>query len=68
MKLQNPPSEYMKGREVERNRALEQADNENHKRNRDIEVGAGRLILTDDITNARFEVYVSSGSIGVRAL
>lgn len=68
MKLQHPPSEYAQTREVERNRALEQADNENHKRNRDVEIGGGRLIVKDDTTNARYEIYVSSGVIGVRAL
>lgn len=46
MKLQTPPTEYMKTREIELNRAIEQADGENHKRNRDIEVGGGRVIVT----------------------
>ena len=56
--------------EVERvrNREIERADRENHKRNRDVEVGAGRLILTSP-NGTRYEVTVADdGTLGTSAL
>lgn len=46
MKLVIASPRYDVSRETERNRQLEAADRENHKRGRDIEVNPGRLILT----------------------
>jgi hypothetical protein len=43
-------------------RALQQADAENHKRGRDIEVGRGRLILTSP-GGKRFDVAVSDTGV-----
>ena len=44
---------------------IEQADDENHKRNRDVEMGDGRLILTDESTGTRYRVYVNMGVLMV---
>jgi hypothetical protein len=46
MKLPAPAPRYEPTRESERNRQIEQADLENHKRGRDMYVAPGRLILT----------------------
>jgi len=45
MKLPPPAPRYDPPREAERNRLLEQADRDNHKRGRDIYVSPGRLIM-----------------------
>ena len=44
--------------DAEWRRKLEQADAANHKRNQDIEVGGGRVILTSP-NGTRYEVTVS---------
>ena len=54
--------------EVERNRQIEAADRLNHKKGQDIEVGDGRLILTDETSGTRYEVYVDNASLLVRQL
>jgi len=46
MKLPRPPSTYTVTYESQRNLLLEMDSNANLKRNRDLEVGEGRLILT----------------------
>lgn len=49
-------------------RKLEGADAENHKKNRDIEVGEARLILTSP-NGTRYEVSVdNTGTISATAL
>jgi hypothetical protein len=45
--------------EAARNRQLEQADSENHKRGRDIEVGQARVILTSP-NGTRYALVVSN--------
>ena len=68
MKLANPPAGYSPTAEQERNRAISQADKENHKRNRDLEVGVARLILTSP-NGTRWNVAVSdAGTITATAL
>lgn len=59
MRLQNPSANYNARLEIERNRQIEQADAENHKRNRDVEVGIGRLILTSD-DGTRYELELAN--------
>lgn len=66
MRLPDPGAGYSAALERARNRVLEQADLENHKRNRDVEIGQGRLILTDESTGTRHEIYVDEGAIGLR--
>jgi hypothetical protein len=46
MKLPSPAPRYEPTRESERNRQIEKADLENHKRGRDLYVSPGRLLLT----------------------
>lgn len=46
MKLPAPSMRYEPSRESERNRQLEQADLENHKRGRDVYISPGRLFMT----------------------
>jgi hypothetical protein len=45
MKLPAPPSRYDPSREADRNRLLEQADLQNHKRGRDLFVAPGRVVI-----------------------
>lgn len=46
MKLPSPSPRYEPSRESARNRQLEQADLENHKRGRDLFVSPGRFLIT----------------------
>ena len=48
--------------DAEWRRKLEQADAANHKRNQDVEVGGGRLILTSE-DGARYEVDVTNDGL-----
>ena len=63
MRLQNPGSAYTVSQEMERNRQIEQADGENHKRGRNIEVGVAAIILTDEITGERRELVLRNGAL-----
>lgn len=63
MKLQNPSPQYNRAHELERNRALELADTQNHKRGRDLEVGDNRLILVDQITGERRQIALRNGAL-----
>lgn len=54
--------------ERERNRQIEAADRENHKKNQIIEVGSGALVLTSP-DGARWEIVVSNaGAISATSL
>jgi hypothetical protein len=67
MRLRNPAPGYNRAHELERNRAIELADMQNHKHGRDVEIGANgeRLILTSS-NGVRYEVYVdTSGALQV---
>lgn len=46
MRLRVPGPTWIRAQEAERNRQIEAADRENHKRGRDVEIGEARLILT----------------------
>lgn len=59
MRLPLPAQGYSPRHESERNRVIEQADTQNHKRNRDVEIGQARLILTSD-DGTRYEIDVSN--------
>lgn len=68
MKLRNPNSNYTPMQELDRNRAIEQADRENHKRGRDVEIGAARLILTSP-NGSRWSLSVDDlGAVSATAL
>lgn len=63
MRLVTPTLAYNRLQEVERNRQLEQADAQNHKKNVDVNIGTGRLILTAP-DGTRWAVSVdSSGTL-----
>lgn len=68
MSLPTPPPTYTPRHWAERNRQISSADMENLKRNRDAEIGAGRLILTDVTTGARYSVFVDSGVLTIAAI
>lgn len=59
---------YSRRTEEARNRVIEKADEQNHKRNRDVEIGNGRLILTSP-NGARWSITVSNaGAISATSL
>lgn len=64
--MQSPA--YSASAENERNRVIEQADYLNHKRNSDVEIGEGRLILTAP-NGGRYNITVSNaGALVVTSL
>lgn len=68
MKLPAPSMRYEPSREADRNRQLEQADLENHKRGRDMYVAPGRLILTSP-NGTLYEVKVDdTGALSATSL
>jgi len=62
MRLPDPPARYIQSTESVRNRQLVQADAENHKRDRDVEVGMGRVILTAP-NGTRYALVVSNAGV-----
>lgn len=69
MNLPEPGPRYDPAVERERNTSLEQADRENHKRNRDVTiVGGARLILASP-NGSLWSITVSNaGVVGATAL
>ena len=68
MKLPFPKGGYSPRDEVERNRQIEMADMQNHKRGRDVEVGPGRLILTSP-DGTRWSITVdNAGTISATSI
>ena len=68
MRLRQPRQAYSRDVAVDINGQIERADRENHKRNRDIEVGVGRLILTSP-DGTRYSVTVdNAGNLATTAL
>jgi len=68
MKLPMPGPQYDKRREIEIVRQIELADRQNHKRNRDVEVGQGRLVMQSP-NGARWSIEVdNAGTITASAL
>ena len=67
MRLPIQPPKYSASAENERNRVIEQADYLNHKRNSDVEIGDGRLILKA-ANGVRYYITVSNaGALTVTA-
>lgn len=63
------PTDYDQPNEVAWRQAVRDADEDNHKRDTDIEVGRGhRLILTDTATGRRYALTVASGTLALTAL
>mgnify|MGYP006234774173 CR=1 FL=1 len=68
MRLPVQPFEYSSEIENDRSQAIEIADALNHKKNEDVEVGVGRLILTS-ANGSRFNITVSNaGSLTATAI
>ena len=68
MRLPRPPANYSVPAEAQRNLVIEQADNLNHKKNRDVEIGDGRLILNSP-NGTRYQITVSdAGVVGASAV
>lgn len=68
MKLALPSQSYSVADQRELRRALELEDRRNHKRNADVEIGEGRLILTSP-NGTRYAVAVSdTGTISTVAV
>lgn len=68
MKLPMPGAAFDVRREVEMVRQIEQGDRENHKKNRDVEIGQARLILTSpDGTRWSIEVD-NAGTISASSI
>lgn len=68
MRLPDAPNTYDRSVEDERNRQLEKALRLVHRRDRDVEIGAGRLILKSP-DGARWEVTVdNTGTLSATSL
>ena len=68
MKLARAPVGYLRDEQQEVRRQLEMADQQNHKRGQDVEIGQARLILTAP-NGARWSVTVSNiGTLSAVAL
>jgi len=68
MRLPMQSPAYSASAENERNRVIEQADYRNHKRNSDVEIGEGRLILKA-ANGVRYNITVSNaGALVVTSL
>jgi len=68
MRLQQPRTVYSSHDEIERNRQIELADLQNHKRGQDLTVAPGRLILADETSGTQYEVYVDNSALLIREL
>ena len=68
MNLRQPKPGYDPQDEQHRNNEIERADRQNHKKNRDVEIGNGRLILKDTVTGTRYNVTIVSGTLTLTSL
>jgi hypothetical protein len=59
MNLPTPSLQYSEKDQVQTRNILELEDRNNHKRNRDVEIGTSRLILTSP-NGTRYKVEVSN--------
>ena len=62
MKLPPAPSAYSRLDQTDVRRQIELAEQQNHKRNRDVEVGSARLILTSP-NGTRYSITVSNAGV-----
>lgn len=58
--LPNPAPVYQQEQENRRNQALKQADQQNHKRNSDVEVGWGHSLILTAADGTRYAVQVDN--------
>jgi hypothetical protein len=68
VRLPSPTPRYSVTNEAQRNLTLELADNLNHKKSQDVEIGDGRLILQSP-NGTRYQLTISNaGVVGATAL
>lgn len=68
MSLPAAPAAYSQEDQAALRRALEEQDDANHKRRRDLELGSERFIVRDEATGLRYRVAVISGVLQAVAL
>lgn len=68
MNLPAPLPSYDRTNEAQMRRELEAVDKLNVKRGQDIEMGSGKLILTDTVDGSRWYLTVTSGALSVTAV
>ena len=61
MILSSAPASYDRADQARMRETLQRADTENVKRGRDVELGRGRLIVTDEATGLRYALTLSGG-------
>jgi len=62
MRLPRQFPNYSLPNEEQRNHQIEQADKQNHKKNQDVEIGVGRLILTSP-DGTRWDITVDNAGV-----
>jgi hypothetical protein len=62
MKLERAPASYSRDDQQEMRRQIEMASQQAHKRNRDVEIGAARLILTSP-NGTRYSIEVDNTGV-----
>ena len=68
MILSSAPGAYDRADQAALRETLQRADAENLKRGRDVELGRGRLIVTDEATGLRYALSISGGTATWTAL
>lgn len=68
MILGSAPAAYDRADQAALRETLQRANAENHKRGRDVELGRGRLIVTDEVTGLRYALTMSGGVVTWTAL
>jgi hypothetical protein len=68
MILSSAPATYDRADQARMRDSLQRADAENLKRGRDVELGRGRLIVTDEATGLRYALAMTGGVVTWTAL
>lgn len=63
MKLGNPPNRYDQSFETRRNTTLMQHDDQNRKKQGDVECGAGQRLILASPNGARWNIVVSNAGV-----
>jgi hypothetical protein len=68
MILSSAPAAYDRADQARMRESLQRADAENLKRGRDVALGRGRLIVTDEVTGLRYALTMNGGVVTWTAL
>ena len=68
MILSSAPTSYDRTDQARMRETIQRADAENLKRGRDVELGRGRLIVTDEATGLRYALSMTAGVVTWTAL